>query len=113
MATEAARLEDKELTGRKKKTDLTLAGLLMEGGMRPYLHPTGLGRLGQLGAMLRAYGDLPRRRRRGPALATNLRGKRNNLPCQEGKESTTHSVFSRSSLVTGLLPFARGTCVFR
>src|SRR5258707_14861881 len=66
MATEAARLEDKELTGRKKKTDLTLAGLLMEGGMRPYLHPTGLGRLGQLGAMLRAYGDLPRRRRRGP-----------------------------------------------
>ena len=28
-----------------------------EGG---YLHPTGLGRLGRLGVMLRAYGNLPR-----------------------------------------------------
>lgn len=28
--------------------------------MRPYLRPTGLGRLGQLGVMLRAYGNLPR-----------------------------------------------------
>ena len=32
MATEAARLKRKEPTGRKKrKTDLTLTGLLMEG----------------------------------------------------------------------------------
>src|ERR1700704_3645191 len=44
----------------------------------------------------------------GSGLATNLRGKRNSLPCQEGKESTTHCVFSRSSLVTGLHPFILG-----
>jgi hypothetical protein len=31
MATEAARLKRKEATGKKRKTDLTLTGLLMEG----------------------------------------------------------------------------------
>jgi len=34
MATEAAQLENQEPTGRRK-TDLTLTGLLMEGVIRP------------------------------------------------------------------------------
>jgi hypothetical protein len=48
MATEAARLERKESTGRKKKKHLTHTGLLMEGiwftsGLR-VIHPQFVGR---------------------------------------------------------------------
>jgi hypothetical protein len=41
MATVAARLELKELTGRKKKTDSTLSGVLREGLMANALRAEG------------------------------------------------------------------------